>query len=77
MIIDSLKIAGENSVRDSINALTDQTAFGTPLSRILLIAGIIAAGSLLYLAYHKWIVPEKIKNSVKYKKDSYKDIDGC
>ena len=77
MMIDSLKMAAENSVKDSINALTDKTTFGTPLSRILLILGIIVAGSLLYLAYHKWIVPEKVKNSENYQEDSYKDIDGC
>ena len=77
MMIDSLKMAAENSVKDSINALTDQTTFGTPLSRILLILGIIVAGSLLYLAYQRWIVPEKVKNSENYQEDSYKDIDGC
>jgi len=77
MMIDSLKIATENSVQDSINALTDQTAFGTPLSRILLIVGIIVAGSLLYLAYHRWIVPKNIKDTKEYEENSYKDIDGC
>jgi len=77
MIIDSLNNAVNKSLSDSLRIIKDQTTFGTPLSRILILAGIIIIGSLLYLAYHRWIVPKNIKDTTEYKGNSYKDIDGC
>ena len=77
MLIDSLKTATGNSLSDSIKTINDQTTFGTPLIRILILAGLIVIGSLLYLAYHKWIIPKNIISTKEYKENSYKDIDGC
>ena len=77
MLIDSLNNSVNKSLSDSLRIIKDQTTFGTPLSRILILAGIVIIGSLLYLAYHRWVVPKNIKDTKKYEENSYKDIDGC
>ena len=77
MLIDSLNNAANKTITDSVRIIQEQTMFGTPLSRILILAGIVIIGSLLYLAYHKWIIPKIIKDTKEYKENSYKDIDGC
>ncbi|GBD91462.1 hypothetical protein BMS3Abin04_02194 [bacterium BMS3Abin04] len=46
-------------------------------SCLMWLVGVILIASILYLAYHRWIVPEHIKNDEGYKKQKYKDIDGC
>ena len=75
MIIDSLIIITDNSIRDSVNILKDQTILGTPLIRILILTGIIIIASFLYRAYDRWIVPESVKRSSEYKENKFKDID--
>jgi len=41
------------------------------------LVSIIIVASILYLAYHRWVVPEHIRNNEEYKKQKYRDIDGC
>ncbi len=47
------------------------------LIRLIWLVLIIIGASLLYLAYHKWIVPKHIKDDTEYQKNKYKNIDGC
>ena len=47
------------------------------LIRIIWVGLIIIGASLIYLAYHHWVVPKHIKEAEEYKKDRYKNIDGC
>lgn len=51
--------------------------FDTPRGKSLLFILFIIAGIIIHWAYEKWIVPDSEKESEEYKRNKYKNVDGC
>lgn len=71
------KPAASVLAKDSSKILIAPGQQWTSESIIIFLAGIIFIGIILYLAYDKWIISPKEKETKKYKENKYKNIDGC